>query len=37
VSIVEALTHTAVLSRPELLGEPFVHEVANVVVRYLRG
>lgn len=37
VGVVEALTHTAVLSRPELLGEPFVREVTSVVVRYLRG
>lgn len=37
VGIVEALTHAAVLGRPELLGEPFVHEVTSVVVRYLTG
>lgn len=35
--IVETLTHAAVLSRPELLGEAFVREVSSVVVRYLRG
>ena len=37
VGIVEALTHAAVLSRPDLLGEPFVEEVSAVVVRYLTG
>jgi AcrR family transcriptional regulator len=37
VGTVEALTHTAVLTRPELLGEPFVREVTSVVVRYLRA
>jgi AcrR family transcriptional regulator len=34
---VEALTHAAVLTRPELLGPAFVREVTSVVVRYLRG
>ncbi|HKE14068.1 MAG TPA: TetR/AcrR family transcriptional regulator [Kofleriaceae bacterium] len=37
VGIVESLTHAAVLSRPDLLGEPFVEEVSAVVVRYLTG
>ncbi len=38
VSCVEAMTHAAVLRRPELLSEPrFVDEVAAVVVRYLEG
>ena len=37
VGIVESLTHAAVLSRPDLLGEPFVQEVSRVVVRYLTG
>jgi AcrR family transcriptional regulator len=37
VGIVESLTHAAVLSRPDLLGEPFVQEVSAVVVRYLTG
>lgn len=38
VSSVEALTHIAVVRRPELLNDPrFVDEVANLVVRYLRG
>ncbi len=37
VGIVESLTHAAVLSRPELLGEPFVREVSAVVIRYLTG
>jgi hypothetical protein len=35
--IVEALTHAAVLTRPDLLGPAFVREVTAVVVRYLRG
>jgi AcrR family transcriptional regulator len=35
--LVEALTHAAVLTRPDLLGEAFVREVTAVVVRYLRG
>lgn len=35
---VEALTHVAVLQRPELLEKPsFGDEVARLVVRYLRG
>jgi AcrR family transcriptional regulator len=34
---VEALTHAAVLTRPDLLGPAFVREVTAVVVRYLRG
>jgi AcrR family transcriptional regulator len=37
VGTVESLTHAAVLSRPELLGEPFVTEVSGLVVRYLTG
>jgi AcrR family transcriptional regulator len=38
VSSVEAMTHVAVLRRPELLSDPkFVDEVAALVVRYLRG
>jgi AcrR family transcriptional regulator len=38
VSCVEAMTHVAVLRRPELLSEPrFVDEVAAMVVRYLEG
>jgi AcrR family transcriptional regulator len=38
VSCVEAMTHAAVLRRPDLLSEPrFVDEVAAMVVRYLEG
>jgi len=38
VSCVEAMTHVAVLRRPELLADPrFVEEVAALVVRYLEG
>jgi AcrR family transcriptional regulator len=38
VGTVEAMTHVAVLKRPMLLDdERFVHELANMVVRYLRG
>ena len=38
VSCVEAMTHVAVLRRPELLSDPrFVDEVAAMVVRYLEG
>ena len=38
VSCVEAMTHVAVLRRPELLSEPrFINEVAALVVRYLEG
>lgn len=38
VTSVEALTHAAVLRRPALLDdERFREEVANLVVRYLRG
>ena len=38
VSCVEAMTHAAVLRRPELLSDPrFVDEVAALVVRYLEG
>lgn len=37
VGITESLTHAAVLSRPDLLGEPFVREVSAVVIRYLTG
>jgi AcrR family transcriptional regulator len=35
VGVVESLTHAAVLSRQDLLGERFVEEVSAVVVRYL--
>ena len=35
VGMIESLTHAAVLTRPELLGEPFIREVARAVVRYL--
>ena len=38
VHTVEALTHRAVLMRPELLESPvFVDEVTRLVVGYLRG
>jgi len=37
VGIVEYLTHAAVLSRQDLLGEPFIAEVTAVVTRYLTG
>jgi AcrR family transcriptional regulator len=37
VGIIESLTHAAVLTRPELLGEPFIREVTRAVVRYLVG
>ena len=38
VGAVEAMTHMAVLRRPAMLSHPrFVDEVANLVVRYLRG
>jgi AcrR family transcriptional regulator len=38
VSSVEAMTHAAVLRRPDLLSDPrFVDEVAALVVRYLEG
>ena len=37
VGMIEALTHGAVLTRPELLGDAFVVEVTNAVVRYLTG
>ncbi|AKU94049.1 Transcriptional regulator, TetR family [Labilithrix luteola] len=38
VSCVEALTHIAVLRRPNLLDDDrFIDEVANVVVRYLKA
>jgi AcrR family transcriptional regulator len=38
VSCVEAMTHAAVLRRPELLSDPrFVDEVAALVYRYLEG
>jgi len=36
VTTVEALTHFAVLSRPDLLTDAFVDHVTDVVVRYLR-
>ena len=35
VGMVESLTHAAVLTRPDLLGERFVREVTRAVVRYL--
>jgi hypothetical protein len=35
--MIESLTHAAVLTRPELLGEPFVAEVTKAVVRYLEA
>lgn len=35
VGMIETLTHAAVLTRPELLGEPFIREVTRAVVRYL--
>jgi AcrR family transcriptional regulator len=37
VGIVEALTHGAVLTRPDLLGDAFIAEVSSAVVRYLTG
>lgn len=38
VGTVEAMTHIAVLRRPSLLADDrFIDEVANLVVRYLRG
>ena len=38
VGTVEAMTHIAVLRRPELLSDDrFIDEVANLVVRYLQG
>jgi AcrR family transcriptional regulator len=37
VGIVEALTHQAVLKRPELLGDAFIREVSAAVYRYLKG
>jgi AcrR family transcriptional regulator len=37
VGMIESLTHAAVLTRPELLGEPFVAEVTKAVVRYLEA
>lgn len=37
VGVVESLTHAAVLSRQDLLGERFVEEVSAVVIRYLTG
>ena len=35
IEIVEAVTHIAVLSRPDLLGEELGDEIADVIVRYL--
>jgi len=35
VGMIEALTHAAVLTRPELLGDAFIREVTRAVVRYL--
>jgi hypothetical protein len=38
VSCVEAMTHVAVLRRPELLSDPcFVDEITAMVARYLEG
>jgi AcrR family transcriptional regulator len=37
VGMIESLTHAAVLTRPELLGEPFISEVTKAVVNYLEG
>jgi AcrR family transcriptional regulator len=37
VGMVESLTHAAVLTRPELLGEPFISEVTKAVVNYLEA
>jgi AcrR family transcriptional regulator len=37
VNIVESLTHSAVLLRPQLLGAAFEREVAAAVTRYLLG
>jgi AcrR family transcriptional regulator len=37
VGMIESLTHAAVLTRPELLGEPFVAEVTKAVVNYLEA
>lgn len=36
VHIVEALTHAAVLMRPQILGEPLIDEITEVIVRYLQ-
>jgi AcrR family transcriptional regulator len=35
VGMIESLTHAAVLTRPDLLGEAFIREVTRAVVRYL--
>lgn len=37
VTLIESLTHAAVLHRQDLLGESFVREVTNVVAGYLLG
>ena len=37
VRTVEALTHQAVISQPEILGPAFVREVTAMIVRYLEG
>jgi AcrR family transcriptional regulator len=37
VGMIESLTHAAVLTRPELLGEPFISEVTRAVVNYLEA
>jgi hypothetical protein len=38
VSCVEAMTHAAVLRRPEFISDPrFVEEVTDLVVRYIAG
>jgi len=38
VTTVEALTHMAVLRKPDFLDDDkFIEEVATLVVRYLRG
>jgi len=35
VGMIESLTHAAVLTRPDLLGDAFIREVTRAVVRYL--
>ncbi|GAC1549555.1 MAG: TetR/AcrR family transcriptional regulator [Polyangiales bacterium] len=35
VHVIEALTHCAVLLRPDLLGEPLIEEISDLLVRYL--
>jgi AcrR family transcriptional regulator len=36
IEIVESLSHVAVLSHPELLGEALADEIADVILRYLK-